>query len=77
MEDQHGRSYSNPQEPTKNSTLTYPQAKKPDNTLAPLDFKTLNALHRLNWALEYHTLILFSERKPYEIKVYTFFSLVT
>ena len=27
-----------------------------------------------NWALEYHTLILFSVRNPYEIKVYTFFS---
>ena len=30
-----------------------------------------------NWALEYHTSILFSERNPYEIKVYTFFSLVS
>ena len=30
-----------------------------------------------NWALEYHTLILFSYRNHYEIKVYTFFSLVT
>ena len=27
----------------------------------------------VTWALEYHTLILFSQRNPYEIKVYTFF----
>ena len=31
----------------------------------------------LVWALEYHTLILFSQRNPYEIQVYTLFSLVT
>ena len=31
----------------------------------------------LDWALEYHTLILFSKRNPYETKVYTFLSLVT
>ena len=29
------------------------------------------------WALEYHTLILFSKRNHYEIKVYTFSPLVT
>ena len=28
-------------------------------------------------ALEYHTLVLFSEWNHYEIQVYTFFSLVT
>ena len=28
---------------------------------------------RVYWALEYHTLILFSKRNHYEIKVYTFF----
>ena len=31
----------------------------------------------LDWALEYHTLILFSYWNNYEIKVYTFFSLFT
>ena len=30
-----------------------------------------------NWALEYHTLMLFLIRNPDETKVYTFFSLVT
>ena len=31
----------------------------------------------LLWALEYHPFLLFSLWNPYEIKVYTFFSLVT
>ena len=31
----------------------------------------------VKWALEYHTLILFSKRNHYEIKVYTSFPLVT
>ena len=30
-----------------------------------------------NWALGYHTFILFSGRNHYEIQVYTFFTLVT
>ena len=34
-------------------------------------------LRAIDWALEYHTLILFSSRNHYEIEVYTFFSLVT
>ena len=43
------------------------------------DRRTYYKYHTLMiyWALEYHTLILFVLKEPYEIQVYTFFSLVT